>query len=202
MDMGCHVLDRMDYLFGPLENVKSTVICKGATSTSTSTPAGSSYPLVEDYVSMSATVRACDWSAVASTGAAVECIWDFSPFAEENVDELVVSGPGGSVRMAAMGAGMPMRVSDADGRLVETIEFDAPEHAAQPLIQSVVNELLGDGGRGDENQNRDLVWSPAREDNAIRTSEVLDSILGSYYGGRHDEFWMRPGTWPGLKPTS
>ena len=36
-------------------------------------------------------------------------------------------------------------------------------------------------------------------DNAIRKSEVLDSIPGKYYGGRHDEFWLRSDSWPGLK---
>jgi len=33
-------------------------------------------------------------------------------------------------------------------------------------------------------------------DNAIRKSEVLDSIPGKYYGGRHD---LRSDSWPGLK---
>ncbi|KAL7527951.1 hypothetical protein ACHAXR_005397 [Thalassiosira sp. AJA248-18] len=187
MDMGCHVLDRIDYLFGPLENVKSTVLRKGSSSSS-------SYPLVEDYVSMSATIGECDWSAVPSVGAMVECVWDFSPREEEDVDELIISGPNGSLRMAGMGAGLPIEVLDTNGNIVKTIEFDAPKHAAQPLIQSVVDELLGHrpGGGGD------LIQSPARADNAIRTSEVLDTILGPYYGGRHDEFWSRPETWPGL----
>ena len=100
--------------------------------------------------------------------------------------------------MAAMGAGLPMNVLDADGGLVETLEFDPPAHAAQPLIQSIVSELLGDD---EEDENHRSARSPARADNAVRTSEVLDAILGSYYGGRHDEFWTRPETWPGLKQT-
>lgn len=194
MDMGCHVLDRLDYLLGPLEGVKSVAARKGS---------GPSYPSVEDYASMSATIGECDWCAVPSAGAAVECVWDFSPAGEgeEDVDELVIAGPGGSLRMAAMGAGLPIRVLDADGRPVETIEFDAPAHAAQPLIQSVVDELLGDGDGAAEGDRRS-VRSPARVDNAVRTSEVLDAILGSYYAGRHDEFWTRPETWTGLKSPS
>ena len=53
---------------------------------------------------------------------------------------------------------------------------------------------------GDESKNTtNLAQSPARADNEIRTSDVVGVILGSYYGGRHDKFWMRPGTWPGLK---
>mmetsp|Transcript_10993 Transcript_10993/g.19443 ORF Transcript_10993/g.19443 Transcript_10993/m.19443 type:complete len:449 (-) Transcript_10993:265-1611(-) len=209
MDMGCHVLDRIDYLFGPLENVKSTVLRKGVSS--------ASYPLVEDHVAMTATIGECNWSAISSVGATVECVWDFSPNEngsdtssnvknsdqKEDVDELIISGPKGSLRMAAMGAGLPIEVLDVNGRLVQTLAFDPPAHAAQPLIQSIVNELLGhdrEGVEDDESKTTtNLAQSPARADNAIRTSEVLDAILGSYYGGRHDEFWTRSGTWPGLK---
>ena len=202
MDMGCHILDRIDYLFGPIQNVKSTVLRKGGSRSTT-------YPLVEDYVSMNATIGECTWSAINSVGAKVECTWDFSPRDEEDnddkdeVDELVITGTKGSLRMAGMGAGQPIDVLDINGELIRTIEFHAPKHAALPLIQSIVNELrgldkAGDDGSGSSERNC-LVQSPARADNAVRTSEVLDSILGTYYGGRHDEFWSRPpDTWPGL----
>ena len=80
----------------------------------------------------------------------------------------------------------------------DTLEFEAPIHSAQPLIQSVVDELRGaKGGAGSGEDG--LRRSPARADNAIQTSEVLDAALGGYYGGRHDEFWTRSESWPGLK---
>ncbi|KAL7527123.1 hypothetical protein ACHAWF_002047 [Thalassiosira exigua] len=189
VDMGCHVLDRMDYLFGPLEDVRGDARRKGASSNS------KLYPLVENYVEMTARVGDCDWAAIPAAGAAVECVWDFSPGAGD-ADELSITGPGGSVRMAGMGAGLPIEVLDVDGKPVRAVEFESPEHAAQPLIQAVVDELRGIGGGGGEDRP---ARSPAQADNAIRTSEVLDAILGSYYGGRHDEFWSRPNTWPGLK---
>ena len=203
MDMGCHILDRFDYLFGPITNVKSEVLRKGGGSKNSD----DNYPLVEDYVSMSGTIGKCDWATIplSTEGASVDCLWDFSPHADDDQeDELLITGTNGiSIRMAGMGAGMPMEVLDVDGRTVlQRIQFEAPMHAAQPLIQSIVNELRGgvvnDGGGG--NQQRLVnVKSPARADNAIRTSEVLDSILNSYYGGRHDEFWTRPDSWAGLK---
>ena len=201
MDMGCHILDRFDYLFGPITNVKSEVLRKGGSKNSDH---DDNYPLVEDYVSMSGIIGKCDWATIPSAeGASVECLWDFSPNADDQ-DELLITGTNGrSIRMAGMGAGMPIEVLDVDGRtILQRIEFEAPMHAAQPLIQSIVNELRGgvvnDGGGADNNQQC-LVKSPARADNAIRTSEVLDAILNSYYGGRHDEFWKRPDSWPGLK---
>ena len=184
MDMGCHILSRIDYLFGPIINIKSTISRKGRLP---------SYPLVEDYVSMNATIGQSDWSVMSSQGAEVECLWDFSPPDISNrksgdLDELVIVGTKGSLRMGGMGAGLPISVLDADGMVVKKLEFVAPEHAAQPLIQLIVNELGG---------QRHVC--PATGDNAIRTSEVLDSMLSSYYGGRHDEFWLRDETWPGLK---
>lgn len=84
--------------------------------------------------------------------------------------------------MAAVG---PIAVRDGMGEIVRTLDFTAPVHAAQPLIQSATDELRGCG------------TCPSRADNALRTSAVLDAALRSYYGGRDDEFWMRPETWPG-----
>ena len=155
---------------------------------------------------MSGSIGKCDWATIplSAEGASVDCLWDFSPNADDQ-DELLITGTNGiSIRMAGMGAGLPIEVVDVDGRTVlQRIEFEAPMHAAQPLIQSIVNELRGgvvnDNGGRDDNNQQCLVKSPARADNAIRTSEVLDAILSSYYGGRHDEFWSRPDSWPGLK---
>lgn len=203
MDMGCHVLDRMDYLFGPIVDVTSTVLRKGSSSGGSNVK-DESYQLVEDYVSMKGRIGPCDWAVISSEGAIVECLWDFAPPNNEKKkneqDELIITGTKGSLRMAGMGAGLPIEVLDVDGNVIETIEFEAPMHAAQPLIQSIVNELRDDKVVYDEQQQEHcLDRSPARAENAVRTSEVLDAILNSYYGGRHDEFWTRPESWPGLK---
>jgi len=58
---------------------------------------------------------------------------------------------------------------------------------AQPLIQSVVDDLLG---RGE---------CPSTGESARRTSRVMDRVLDAYYGGRGDAFWSRPQTWPGRR---
>jgi len=205
MDMGCHVLDRIDYLFGPVVDVKSEVLRKGGGEEEEQ----GKYPLVEDYVSMNGRIGQCDWAVISSEGAIVECLWDFSPPDKNNEkkndeDELIITGTNGSLRMAGMGAGLPIEVLDVDGNVIESIEFEAPMHAAQPLIQSIVNELRGvdiddEEERQQQQQQHCLGKSPARADNAVRTSEVLDAILNSYYGGRHDEFWTRSESWPGLK---
>jgi predicted dehydrogenase len=188
MDMGCHILSRIDYLFGPIVNVKSTVLRKGGQRHTDST---SPYPLIEDYVSMNASIGHCDWSAISTQGARVECLWDFSSDSspEIEVDEFIIEGSKGSLQMGGMGAGLPIKVLNADGTVVHVFEFDPPEHSAQPLIQLIADEL-------NDSQDAECTATAA---NAARTSEVLDSILNGYYGGRHDEFWSREETWPGLE---
>ena len=106
------------------------------------------------------------------------------------VDELIIGGPRGELRlrMAAMSPSAPVQVFDADGKLLQQLEFEPPEHAAQRLVQSMTDELRGVSG----------ARCPSRADNAVRTSRVLDAALGSYYGGREDEcYWARPESWPG-----
>ena len=186
LDMGCHILDRIDYLFGPISVKHREVHRKGGSS-------NSMYPSVEDYVRMTGTIGKCDWSSLDSDGATLECKWDFSPDYDER-DELIITGESGSVGMAGMGAGLPIEIYDADNKLTRTLEFDNPEHSAQPLIQAVVNEMRN----VDTALDGSLVRSPSKSANAVRTSDVLDSILGGYYGGRHDEFWKRESSWPGL----
>jgi hypothetical protein len=70
---------------------------------------------------------------------------------------------------------------------VETIEVANPEHIQQPLVQSLVDALLG---RGE---------CPSTGETALRTSVVMDTVLSGYYGGREDRFWERAETWPGRR---
>ena len=71
--------------------------------------------------------------------------------------------------------------------IVETFDLPNPPHIQQPMIQSVVDELLGSGR------------APSTGVTAARTSAVMDTVLAGYYGGRDDEFWARPDTWPGRR---
>ena len=75
----------------------------------------------------------------------------------------------------------------ADGNVSETFAFAKPEHAHQPLVQMVVNELRG------------IASSPSTGDNALRVAQVIDDALASFYGGRADAFWEREGRWPGQR---
>lgn len=180
MDVGCHVLDRIDYWLGPLTAVRGDALNRR-----------SPFQRVEDFVELRATIGASTWAALPSEGATVSCTWDFAPLEPdaEAVDLLVIRGAGGSLQMQAMSAAAAVFVVDTAGQTTRQLTFTAPEHAAQPMVQSITDELRGVGG----------VRCRARADNAVRTSRALDAVLASYYGGRDDEYWARPHSWPGAR---
>jgi predicted dehydrogenase len=178
MDVGCHVLDRIDYLCGPLINLKGNAENKN----SPNIP-------VEDHVHLTADISSdARWAALPpAKDATVECTWDFNPKDKDPVDELQIVGPKGAIRMAGMSPNGPVKVYDEKGALQQEFQFDMPEHTAQNLIQAITNDL-----RGIEPSDHVLSFG----DDAIRTQRVIDTVLNSYYGGREIGFWTRPTAWP------
>jgi len=67
------------------------------------------------------------------------------------------------------------------------INLPNPPHVQQPLIQTIVDEMLGRG------------TCPSSGRSAARTAAVMDAVLEGYYGGREDAFWERPAFWPGRR---
>lgn len=100
-------------------------------------------------------------------------------------DLLILSGTKGEIRTPLLGH-EPLLIETPQG--LQRRDFMPPPHVTQPLIQACVDDLLG---RGE---------CPSTGASARRTSVVIDAILGEYYGGRADEFWTRPSTWPGRRP--
>ncbi len=160
LDLGSHSLDLLDHLFGPLENVRGH-----AANLATPLP-------IEDAVAM--TFTAGGVPSVAS--------WNFA--SGTHTDEVVIEGTKGRLVFSVFGD-EPLRLETKAG--IETFDRPNPEHVQQPLIQTVVNSLLG---RGE---------CPSTGESARRTSDVMDTVLDAYYGGRADHFWTRPATWPGRR---
>lgn len=161
LDLGSHVLDLLDFICGPLEGVHGHAAQLG-------TPGE-----VEDAVTM--TFR----TAQGVPGAAS---WNFATPNKEDVLEF--TGTDGRLTLSIFD-GVPVRFETARG--VEHIELPYPPHIAQPMIQSVVDDLLGRG------------TCASTGESARRTSVVMDRVLAAYYGGREDHFWERPQTWPGRR---
>lgn len=176
MDVGCHVIDRIDYLCGPLCNVNG----QAKNTNSPNIP-------VEDFVHFTADIGDGDWAALpVDKDARVECTWDFASKDSEPFDELAIIGSKGSLKMAGMSPALPVKHYNEKGELVQELNFEMPLHTAQALIQAVTNDL-----RGLETSN-----VLALGDNAIRSQKVIDVALDSYYGGRESGYWART-NWPG-----
>jgi hypothetical protein len=87
--------------------------------------------------------------------------WCFSAYGSVDRNEIV--GSKGKLTFSTFGH-EPIVLETAKG-VVETFSFVAPPHIQQPLIQSIVNELLGLGG-----------CCPSTGESAARTSRVMDEM--------------------------
>lgn len=160
LDLGSHALDLIDHLVGPLSRVAGT-----AANLARATPA-------EDSVVMH--FLAGGIPGVAS--------WNFA--SDTGCDRCRIQGTEGAVEFAVF-ENAPVTVIRAGTSHAYTL--DHPAHVQQPLIQSVVDDLLGRGK------------CVSTGETALRTSQVMDQVLADYYGGRTDAFWERPASWPGLR---
>ncbi len=161
LDMGCHALDIFDFILGPIEGVQGRAV-----------NLASPYA-VEDLVALD-----CRFAS----GALGVCGWNFASAACE--DQIEITGTQGRLTLSVFG-NEPLRLATGAG--LEPFELPNPPHIQQPLIQSIVDQLHGQGE------------CPSTGATAARTSRVMDQVLASYYGGRDDAFWTRPETWPGRR---
>jgi predicted dehydrogenase len=159
LDVGSHALDLLDYLVGPLKEVAGVAANL------------SSDYAVEDSVALS-------FRSAAGVPGAMAC--NFASATRD--DTMRLTGSEGEITFSVFGP-EPLKLENAGG--VQTFDLPHPPHVAQPLIQSVIDDLLGRG------------MCPSTGESARRTSQVMDRVLESYYGGRADDFWTRPEKWPG-----
>lgn len=120
MDIGCHTLDILDWLFGPIVSVSGQA----------SNQLKAYY--VEDGVAMSFAFG----NGMLGTG-----LWNFDSY--KHHDQIEVIGDKGRITFATFGDG-PIRVENADG--VREHHVANPAHIQQPLIETIVAELTGQKG--------------------------------------------------------
>ena len=89
--------------------------------------------------------------------------WCFTAFEDQDVNEIV--GSEGRVRFSTFGL-EPVVLERRDS--VTEFPIEHPAHVQQPLIQTVVDELLGIG------------TCPSTGESAARTSWVMDQMLRGY----------------------
>jgi predicted dehydrogenase len=132
----------MDFLFGPVDTVHAHA----------SNQARAYGP--EDLVTASLRFA----SGVQGSGA-----WCYAADVDEDYNEVV--GSSGRLRFST-GKPVPIRLSRGDA--VEEIAVGDPPHVHQPLIQSIVDELNGEGR------------APSTGLSAARTAWVMDEILKGF----------------------
>jgi predicted dehydrogenase len=120
MDIGCHTLDILDWLFGPITSAIGHA----------SNQLGA-YP-AEDTVAMSFAFG----NGVLGTG-----LWQFGSYRHE--DRVEVIGDAGRLVFATFGES-PIQVENAQG--VQEYAVANPPHIQQPLIETIVAELRGQKG--------------------------------------------------------
>ena len=143
VDLASHMLDFLDYVFGPIKLVKGIA----------SNQAGI-YP-AEDIVTGTFQFE----NGIQGTGT-----WCFSSF--DRVDHTEIVGDKGKITYSTFDA-EPVKLISPNG----TIEFkiDYPQHIQQPLIQTVVDDLMGTGK------------CPSTGETGMRTTSVMEEMLKEYY---------------------
>ncbi|MEH7245751.1 Gfo/Idh/MocA family oxidoreductase [Neobacillus niacini] len=143
-DLGSHTLDILDYLLGPIKSVQGFA----------SNQAGHYH--AEDIVS--ATYRF--ESGVHGIGN-----WCFTAFEHVDVNEII--GSKGKITFSTFGNDPVVLIKDK-GR--EEFSFEPPQHVHQPLVETIVKELTGDG-----------CHCPSTGVSGARTSWVMDEIVKNFY---------------------
>lgn len=161
MDLGSHTLDILDFLVGPLLDVRGQAANTAGV-----------YD-VEDAVTMEFRTPSGGLGAAS---------WNFASAVRD--DTIEISGTVGRIVMTCFGNEAVQLQTDSG---VESLDRPNPPHIQQPLIQTMVNELLGSGR------------CESTGTSATRTALVMDTVLQGYYGTRADGFWEHPENWLGRR---
>ncbi len=144
LDVGSHGLDLVDHWLGPIADVDGRA--------ATRLP----WSRVADEVVGSFRFA----SGVLGVGT-----WGFG--GSRRHDVVRVTGTHGSVSVPLLAEG-PVRIEAADGSLREFV-IEHPAHVQEPLVATIVDELLGRDGR-----------CPSTGASALRTQGVMDALLESW----------------------
>jgi predicted dehydrogenase len=159
LDMGSHAVDLLDFWLGPLQLLSAQAQNRARI-----------YD-VEDHVEFT-------FRTPSGIPGSLACSFSTDPH-----DEFILKGDRAEARLSCFG-NEPVRLLHPDGR-TDSVDLPNPPHVAQPLIQTVVNDLLG------------AATCPSTGESALRAQLLMDQALDAYYGGREDGFWTRP--WPGAQ---
>ncbi len=142
MDMGCHQIDLINYYCGPIAEVRAHAHNRT-----------NIYPSVD-------TISA---SFVCESGVTGSALWAHTTGLE--LDQMEFVGTKGMVRFAIFDPS-PFTLINEDGE--ETFDIGYDEHVHQPLVETIIAELNGEG------------ICPSTGNTAAHTNWVLDQILAEH----------------------
>ncbi|MFI8576966.1 Gfo/Idh/MocA family oxidoreductase [Rossellomorea aquimaris] len=140
-NLASHTLDILDFLLGPIQEAEGYASNQG------------SYYEAEDIVTGTYQFE----SGVQGVGT-----WRFTAFEEVDVNEII--GSKGKIRFSTFGDD-PVTLMTVEGK--EQWSFERTLHFHQPLVESIVKELIGSS-----------VSCPRTGDSGARTNWVMDRISG------------------------
>ncbi len=141
-DLASHQLDLLDFLFGKITHASGF-----------STNQAKAYP-AEDLVTGTFVFE----NGILGTGS-----WCFTTSSASEIDEIVIDGSKGQLRFATFGEGAFTLLRPNQNPLHFHLEL--PHHIQRPLIQSIVEELLGKGS------------CPSTGITAARTNWVMEELV-------------------------
>jgi predicted dehydrogenase len=145
-DLASHQLDFLDYVFGPIESV---------------------FGFADNQAGLYNAADSIHGSWKFANGIHGSGSWCFTVDASANKDELFIAGSKGSIHISFFGQ-PTVTINTSDGN-EETYSFDLPKHIQQPLIQTVVDDILGVGE------------CPSLGVSAKRTNWVMSELTKNYY---------------------
>ncbi len=145
LDVGSHTLDILDFLLGPIEQASGLATNQAGLYSA------------EDMVS----ARFLFPNGVHGTG-----LWCFA--AGFDFDENEIIGSAGKITFSTF-ADEPVLLENTSGRT--EFPLKNPRHIQQPLIQTIVDELNGQG------------QCPSSGISAARTSQIMDQLIKDFYQG-------------------
>ena len=155
-DIAPHTIDIFQFLFGDIRQVSGTA-----------ENCGTGCPL-ENLVIMDVV-----------TAKNIHAHLRFCCTAAEKADRMRVTGTDGIMEFSVHGK-QDIKVWDCGGQLIFDETIIDPVTVEQPMVQTVVEDLLGLG--------RCL----SHAEDVLSTYDVIDQVLDVYYGGRQDDFWNHP----------
>ena len=146
-DLASHQLDYLDYALGPIESVSGLAINQAKHYTAA------------DHV-----------QAVFQFPQGILGMghWCFTVDAIAAKDEMEIIGSEGLLKMSFFGE-PTIYLERSDLSKPQVFQFETPKHIQHPLIQTVVDDLLGRGS------------CPSTGETAIRTNRIMQQITGDYY---------------------